>query len=168
MTTLDAVIVGGVVAVLAAVGIDISLTDALLLTAVIGAGIKVLADQRGWTRSTTLVRQENADLRERNATLEAEVKRLDHADREKTAQIATLEGTLHEIKQRDQASVLESVARHDEGMRELAGTLGAMHSAHEASAEQRRGQQRREHLESMDIWNRILDAVETRTGGGTE
>ena len=48
--------------------LGLTLSDAIILVAVVGAGFKVLADYRGWTRSPALVRQENADLRERNAT----------------------------------------------------------------------------------------------------
>jgi hypothetical protein len=41
----------------------LSFSDAVILTAVVVAGLKVLADYRGWTRSPALVRQENADPR---------------------------------------------------------------------------------------------------------
>lgn len=100
----------------------LSFSDAVILTAVIVAGLKVLADYRGWTRSPALVRQENADLRERNATLQANVDRLDRADREKGERIASLEAQIEELRARDQKAVLEamnniesaSLARHNE------------------------------------------------------
>ena len=94
----------------------LSFSDAVILTAVVVAGLKVLADYRGWTRSPALVRQENADLRERNATLESEVKRLDLADREKAEAIARLEAQVEELRSRDQAAVLKAISQHGSPM----------------------------------------------------
>lgn len=101
---------------------DLTLTNALLVGGLIAVGMAKLADYRGWSRSTALVRQENADLRERNATLQAEMERLDKADREKGEKIAALEALVKELQQRDQKAVLDalhdletgSLARHNE------------------------------------------------------
>lgn len=153
-----------IIGTLASLALDISLTDALLLTAVLGAGIKVLADQRGWTRSTTLVRQENADLRERNATLTAEVARLDVADREKGKQIAALEARIADLQERDQAAVLAAISAHDKAMGEIGAALSALHISHEKNAQTRREQQRGEHIEAMRVWNEIRDLA---ARGGT-
>jgi uncharacterized protein YlxW (UPF0749 family) len=101
---------------------DLTLTNALLVGGLIVVVLAKVADYRGWTRSTALVRQENTDLRERNATLQAHVERLDKADREKGEKIAALEAQIAELQQRDQKAVLEamqnietaSLARHNE------------------------------------------------------
>jgi hypothetical protein len=90
---------------------DLTLTNALLVGGLIVVVLAKVADYRGWTRSTALVRQENTDLRERNATLQAHVERLDKADREKGEKIAALEALVNELQQRDQKAVLEAV--HD-------------------------------------------------------
>lgn len=101
---------------------DLTLTNALLVGGLIVVVLAKVADYRGWTRSTALVRQENTDLRERNATLQGHVERLDKADREKGEKIAALEAQIAELQQRDQKAVLEamqnietaSLARHNE------------------------------------------------------
>ena len=93
---------------------NLTLTNALLLGGLIIVTLSKVADYRGWTRSPALVRQENADLRERNATLAAEVERLDKLDREKAQQIAALEARIEELTARDQAAVLQAIAKHEE------------------------------------------------------
>jgi cell division protein FtsB len=93
---------------------NLTLTNALLLGGLIIVTLSKVADYRGWTRSPALVRQENADLRERNATLAAEVERLDKLDREKAQQIAGLEARIEELTARDQAAVLHAIAKHEE------------------------------------------------------
>ena len=137
--------------------LELTLSDAIILAAVLGAGFKVLADYRGWTRSPALVRQENADLRERNATLASEVDRLDHADREKATQIAALEARVEELQKRDQAAVLEAIAKHDESMVKLGTVLVERGDEHERFAQQRRVEQRGEHASAMDVWQGIRD-----------
>lgn len=91
----------------------LTFTDGVILFAVVAGALKVLADARGWTRSPALVRQENADLRERNATLEAEMKRLDESDRAKGERIAALEAMVDELKKRDQGAVLNALHQHE-------------------------------------------------------
>lgn len=91
----------------------ISITDAVVLAGLLIVGIKALADERGWTRSTALVRQENTDLRERNATLDSEVKRLDDLDRDKAKQIAVLQQQVDDLKSRDQEAVLVAIRLHE-------------------------------------------------------
>lgn len=101
---------------------DLNLTNALLVSGLIVVVVAKVADYRGWTRSTALVRQENTDLRERNATLQGTVDRLDKSDRDKGERIAALEALVTELQQRDQKAVLDSVhaleagllARHNE------------------------------------------------------
>jgi cell division protein FtsB len=139
--------------------LGLTLSDAIILAAVFGAGLKVLADYRGWTRSPALVRQENADLRERNATLEADVKRLDAADREKAAQIAALEARIEELQKRDQAAVLDAISKHDESMVKLGEVLVMRGDEHERYAQSRRVEQKAEHLEAMGVWQEIRDTL---------
>lgn len=139
--------------------LGLTLSDAIILAAVFGAGLKVLADYRGWTRSPALVRQENADLRERNATLEADVKRLDAADREKAAQIAALEARIEELQKRDQAAVLAAISKHDESMVKLGEMLVMRGDEHERYAQSRRAEQKAEHLDAMGVWQEIRDTL---------
>lgn len=94
---------------------ELNLTNALLLGGLIVVVLAKIADYRGWTRSTALVRQENTDLRERNATLQASVERLDKADREKGEKIAALEALVQELQQRDQKAVLDAIRDLDAG-----------------------------------------------------
>lgn len=143
----------------------LSFSDAVILTAVVVAGLKVLADYRGWTRSPALVRQENADLRERNATLESEVKRLDRADREKAEAIARLEAQVEELRARDQAAVLEAIANHDASMIKLGENLAARTDEHERFAQARRVEQRSEHTEAMLVWQDIRDTLKNNGEG---
>lgn len=139
----------------------LSFSDAVILTAVVVAGLKVLADYRGWTRSPALVRQENADLRERNATLESEVKRLDLADREKAEAIARLEAQVEELRSRDQAAVLKAISNHDASMVRLGEALMSRTDEHERFAQSRRVEQRSEHTEAMAVWQDIRDSLKT-------
>jgi hypothetical protein len=115
---------------------DLTLTNALLVGGLIVVVLAKVADYRGWTRSTALVRQENTDLRERNATLQATVERLDLADREKGEKIAGLEALIQELQQRDQKAVLDamrdietaSLSRHNETLvvlREIAAKVSS-------------------------------------------
>lgn len=143
--------------------IGLSLSDAIILAAVLGAGFKVLADYRGWTRSPALVRQENADLRERNATLDSEVKRLDGADREKASQIAALEARVQELLKRDQAAVLEAIAAHDFSMVALGEALASRAEEHERQAQARRAQQRTEHGEAMGVWKQMREIMKSNS-----
>lgn len=141
--------------------LGLSLSDAIILAAVLAGALKVLADYRGWTRSPALVRQENADLRERNATLEAEVKRLDQADREKASQIAALEARVEELQKRDQAAVLDAISNHDQSMVRLGEALANRADEHERHAQSRRVEQRQEHTEAMAVWGEMRDSLRT-------
>lgn len=141
----------------------LSFSDAVILTAVVVAGLKVLADYRGWTRSPALVRQENADLRERNATLESEVKRLDIADREKAEAIARLEAQVEELRSRDQAAVLKAISNHDASMVKLGEAMTMRAEEHERYAQARRIEQRAEHQEAMTVWQDMRDTLKVNS-----
>ena len=146
--------------------LGLSFSDGVILIAVVLAGVKVLADYRGWTRSPALVRQENADLRERNATLEADVKRLDAADREKAQQIAVLESQIADLKKQDQAAVLAAIAAHDQSVAAMAiegrsatDSLQALMKQHETNAASRHERSELRHVEALDVWREIRDSL---------
>ena len=135
---------------------DLSFADWAILVAVAGYIVTRVAEARGWMTSTGIVRRENADLRERNATLEGEVRRLDEADRAKAERIAALEARLADLETRDQAAVLAAIAKHDESMVTLGRSLSEHHEQHERTARERRVQQQVEHDEAMGVWREIL------------
>lgn len=141
--------------------LGLSLSDGLIIAAIVAAAVKVIADQRGWTRSTALVRQENADLRERNATLEADVKRLDQADRQKAERIAVLEAKLVELETRDQKAVLEAIATHDLSMVRLGESLTKASLDHERNAQARSAEAGVRHDEAIRLWREIRDRIGT-------
>ena len=151
--------------------IGLSLSDAIILAAVLGAGLKVLADYRGWTRSPALVRQENADLRERNATLDSEVKRLADENRKNGEEIATLKREVELLRERDQAAVLTAIANHDKSMVKLGESMAVRAEEHERYAQQRRVEQKQEHTEAMGVWTGILEEnrrSNSQQGGGRQ
>ena len=148
--------------------LGLSLSDGIILVAVLGAGLKVLADYRGWTRSPALVRQENADLRERNATLAAEVERLSEETKAQGQEIAKLQREVDLLRERDQAAVLEAISKHDQSMVKLGEAMALRADEHERYAQARRVEQRGEHTEAMAVWGDIRDSlrnVQTREGG---
>lgn len=148
-------------------GLGLTFTDAVILAAVVAAGLKVLADYRGWTRSPALVRQENADLRERIATLAAEVDRLSKANDEKGQQLAAQQRELEVLRERDQAAVLAAVAQHDQSMAALGAALAQAHEQHEERASDRSEKAQARHEEFMSVWNDIRDMVVGRERTGT-
>lgn len=139
--------------------LGLNFTDAAIIVGVSVFVLTKLAEMRGWLPSSALIRQENADLRERNATLEQEVHRLSEADRDKGNKLAALEALVHELKQRDQAAVLTAIAAHDASMVKLGETLASLSQTHEQRAEQRAGQWTAQHIEAMAVWGQIRDAV---------
>jgi len=94
---------------------NLSLTDALLLIGLVGITIKTLMEGKGWTRSSKLLREENADLIARNHTLEED--RNDRIAIEITlnARIDALEAKVRDLESRDQAAVLQALRDHELG-----------------------------------------------------
>lgn len=135
--------------------LGLNFSDGVILIAVVLAAVKVLADYRGWTRSPALVRQENADLRERNATLEADVRRLDKADRENRERIAVLEEQIRQLEQRDQAAVLSAVAVHEQSVASIAAETRNWQRDHEQAAQKRAD-------ESLAVLREIRDLLQPR------
>lgn len=137
-------------------------SDAVILAAFLAAGLKVIADYRGWTRSPALVRQENADLRERNATLQAEVTRLDSADRENRERIAALEAQVAELQARDQRAVLEAIAAHEESVKSMWQENREYSERHERAAEARNTMASERHTEQIGVLKDIRDKLTTQ------
>ena len=94
---------------------NLSLTDALLLIGLVGITVKTLMEGKGWTRSSKLLREENADLIARNHTLEED--RNDRIAIEITlnARIDALEAKVRDLESRDQAAVLQALRDHELG-----------------------------------------------------
>lgn len=146
--------------------LDLTLADGAILVGVILFALTKLAELRGWTRSTALVRQENADLRERNATLQAEVDRLAAADREKGERIAALEALVAKLQENDQAAVLRAIEKHEESVGvmwrqniEAAGQLAELMRDHEKNVAQRAAENHARHNEAMQVWREISNSV---------
>jgi outer membrane murein-binding lipoprotein Lpp len=94
---------------------NLSLTDALLLIGLVGITVKTLMEGKGWTRSSKLLREENADLIARNHTLEED--RNDRIATEITlnSRIDALEAKVRDLESRDQAAVLQALRDHELG-----------------------------------------------------
>lgn len=118
---------------------DVDLTNVLLILGIAGVVTKTVMEQKGWTRSSKLLRDENRDLVERNTTLERTLARerseWDASKQELNGRIVVLESKVHELELRDQAAVLIK--------------LDAMAS-----------DDRSRHQEAMGTWTRIAEAIE--------
>lgn len=90
-----------------------SLTDVLVVCAVVGYAIRTFAEERGWLRSTRVLRVENKDLVRRNSELEETVKRHTEKLEEQSGEIQELRGQIVELKARDQAAVLAALQKHE-------------------------------------------------------
>lgn len=93
--------------------VNISLTDIAIILAVLGVFLDRLADNRGWSRSSKVLRAENTDLLRRNVELDATVKRHEATIVTQDSRILVLEAKLEELKQRDQAAVLYALEKHE-------------------------------------------------------
>ena len=142
--------------------LGLNFTDALILIAVVGAALKTMADYRGWTRSPALVRQENADLRERNATLSAEVKQLQESDREKGEKLAALEAQVTELQKRDQGAVLAAISSHDAAIQLANELTHTLMREHEKNADARNNENARRHIEALVVWKEIRDILQPK------
>lgn len=122
---------------------DLDLTNLLLILGITGVVTKTIMEQKGWTRSSKLLREENRDLIERNTTLERTLERerneFQSTRMEQNGRIVVLESKVHELELRDQEAVLTK--------------LDAMAA-----------DDRTRHQEAMGTWTRIAEAIER---GGT-
>jgi len=111
---------------LAVIGADIGLSittaiaTAIVIVAAVYAVVERVFDLFGWSRSSKILRQENADLARYNAELVHQNKNLVNKVGEHTAtifeqgiQIAELDDKLREVKRNDQAAVLNTMAEHE-------------------------------------------------------
>ena len=92
---------------------QLNLTDIILLTAVLGVFLDRLADNRGWSRSSKVLRAENTDLLRRNGELEQTVERHTDTIAEQERRLISLEAKLEEVKARDQEAVLLALQSHE-------------------------------------------------------
>ena len=97
-----------------------TLADILVVCAVVAYAVKTVADQRGWSRSSVLLRQENVDLTRRNDELMEAKRELEEEVKSQGRKIAILESQVAELRERDQAAVLEALARHEQRAAERA------------------------------------------------
>lgn len=141
-----------------------TVSDAIILFAVCVGTLKVVADYRGWTRSPALVRQENADLRERNATLTAELGQITQQLREAENSIAALTARVEELQKRDQAAVLHAIAAHEQSVGAIAAETRVAMRDHEVNATRRFEEAGRRHEEALVLWREIRDII---ARGGT-
>ncbi len=90
---------------------SMSLTNVVIVCGIIAFVIKTLAEERGWLRSTRILRRENEDLVRRNGDLDSTVERLrgrlDVQDRD----LKDLRAQVTDLRSRDQASVIAALAR---------------------------------------------------------
>jgi uncharacterized protein YlxW (UPF0749 family) len=83
-----------------------SLTDVVILLGFAAVILDRVADARGWSRSSKVLRRENEDLVRINAELDKTVTELQ-------AKVVVLEAKVSELQVRDQAAVLAALERHE-------------------------------------------------------
>lgn len=89
-------------------------TDLLIVLGIIGYVIVKFADAKGWSPSAKTLRENNQDLKDRNAELEKQVERheetlaeLQKLGEERQEAIVTLKAKVAELERLSQAEVLE-------------------------------------------------------------
>lgn len=107
----------------------LSLTDALLIIGIVGIAVKTVMEGKGWTRSSKLLREENADLIARNHTLEEDRNERIAIEITLNARIEALELKVHDLESRDQAAVLDQLKAHE------IGAIGRAQKTHELQSE---------------------------------
>lgn len=127
---------------------NVSLTDSLLLVALVGAGVKTLLEATGRTRSSKILRQENRDLIDRNKTLEVDKAERIAEELILRARIEALELKVRDLEGRDLAAVLQALSDHEVRAQMRADSA-------ESSAETR-------HKQALASWERIAAAVEAQ------
>lgn len=129
--------------------------------AIIALAIIFTLDVLGISRSGRTARRQNADLRERNATLEGEVGQRDERIDSMQMQINDLKRQLDELKSRNVDALFSAFRDHDERMvkaaLELTDNLAALAdgiASHEAQAQVH-------HSAMMHVIERIATIVES-------
>ena len=87
----------------------LSLTELVIAVGILGYLLRELADFRGWSRSSRLLRTENEDLARRNKDLEETVARHEITLTANDVSIALLEQSIRDLEKRDQAAVLDQL-----------------------------------------------------------
>lgn len=138
---------------LAAIEISEHVAYFMVATAIFGWVLSRVADLRGWTKSGQIVRQENSDLRQRNAHLEGDIKEL-------RAQVAGLEKQVEDLKSRSVDALFTSFREHDKRMSEAAVHIFDSHKqlTEEISLHEDRSQAR--HEATVKVLERITAAVD--------
>jgi alanyl-tRNA synthetase len=102
---------------------DLNLTDLLILVGIVGYGIDRIADQRGWSRSSRILRQENGDLLRINSELNDTVSRNAEKITQMQTELIELKAEVTTLKARDQAAVLKALEHHEERANERFVTM---------------------------------------------
>lgn len=143
-------------AFLAADAFGLEITEwALLIT-----GVFVAAEITGFSRSGRTARRDNSDLRERNATLEGEVKALEEKAVSAQRQIDELTKQVDELKARNVDALWAAYREHDvrvtEGHQALGETMTRLSESITLHEEQAQGR----HGAMLVILERIAEKVD--------
>lgn len=129
--------------------ITTNINTVILAVGVVGITVKTVMEAKGWTKSAQILRRENADLTDRNRTLEADkVERLAE-ELKLRARIESLELKVRDLESRDQAAVLAAITAHEQG--------AIQRYEHTKDGDEHR---HTEHIERLD---RIVNALEGRS-----
>jgi alanyl-tRNA synthetase len=101
----------------------LNLTDILILVGILGYAIDRIADQRGWSRSSRILRQENGDLLRINSELNDTVARNADKITQMQTEVIELRTEVAQLKARDQAAVLKALEHHEERANERFVTM---------------------------------------------
>jgi alanyl-tRNA synthetase len=101
----------------------LNLTDILILVGILGYAIDRIADQRGWSRSSKMLRQENSDLLRVNDELNQATNRNLEKIEVLQAEVVELKAEVGQLKSRDQAAVLKALEHHEERANERFVTM---------------------------------------------
>ncbi len=91
----------------------LGLTDLIILVGIVIVAIREVADFRGWSRSSKILRRENEDLIRRNRELEHTVVRLEKTIAELQARLADHERLIADMKLRDVTAVFDLMVGHE-------------------------------------------------------
>lgn len=140
---------------LAADAFGLQLTEWALI---VGA-VFFVAEMSGISRSGRTARKDNADLRERVATLEGENKTLEEKDASKQRQIEELQKQVDDLKERNVDALWTAYREHDtrvtEGHAQLGANMARLADSIALHEEQAQGR----HGAMLAIMERIADTV---------
>lgn len=93
--------------------LQIGIAEAILVVGVVGVAIREVADLRGWTRSSRLLRRENEDLVRVNEQYALKINENGVTITKQGEMIKVLEGRVEELSKRDQEAVLRVLKEHE-------------------------------------------------------